>query len=104
MAETQIAEFLGRYGLVGAVVLVLLLYRKPLLDMLGRATRDPLVESLGAQNNHFAENNRLLRTMGPTLLSVESLLRQSLKEAERHTQLLEEIAGAQRILLDRGKR
>lgn len=31
MPEAQIGEFIGKFGLAGAVVLALLLYRKPLL-------------------------------------------------------------------------
>ncbi len=88
MAEAQIVEFVGKYGIVGALVLALLLYRKPLLDMLGRATRDPLVESLGAQNMHFADNNRMMHAMGPVLASVDGTLKSILREQEAQTRLL----------------
>lgn len=88
MAEAQIGEFIGRFGLAGAVVLALLLYRKPLLDMLGRATRDPLVESLGAQNMHFADNNKMMQAMGPALVSIDATLKASLREQEAQTRLL----------------
>jgi hypothetical protein len=104
MAETQIADFIGAYGFVGAVVLVLLLYRKPVLDMLSRATRDPLVESLGAQNGHFEENNRLFKAMGPVLGSMDHTLKAILKEQESQTRALHELAADSRIILDRGKR
>ena len=91
MGETQIGEFIGKYGLVGAVVLALLFYRKPLLDMLGRATRDPLVESLGAQNMHFADNNRMMHAMGPTLISIDNTLKSILREQEAQSRLLNSI-------------
>jgi len=91
MGEAQIGEFIGKFGLVGAVVLALLLYRKPLLDMLWRATRDPLVESLGAQNAHFADNNRMMRAMGPTLASIDGTLKSILREQEAQSRLLNSI-------------
>lgn len=91
MVESQVAEFIAKFGLVGAVVLALLFYRKPLLDMLGRATRDPLVESLGAQNTHFADNNRMMHAMGPSLIGIDNTLKSILREQESQTRLLNSI-------------
>lgn len=91
MDATQIGEFIAKFGVVGGLVMVLLVYRKPLTDMLGRATRDPLIESLGAQNLHFADNNRMMHAMGPTLISIDGTLKLILREQEAQTRLLNSI-------------
>lgn len=95
MSETDFlkisAELIGTWGPIGAVMAILLAYHKPVLGMISRATRDPLVESLGAQNAHFDENNKIMKNMAPLLGSVDQSLKLLLREQERQTHFLREI-------------
>ena len=118
MIEPEIVEFFKQFGPLGIIAAVLLGYRGPIIGMLSRATRDPLIESLGAQNGHFEENNRLFKAMGPVLASMDATLKAllkeqeailkeqeaSLKEQQTQTRVLQEMAVDARVILDRGRR
>lgn len=111
MPESEFAQILKDFGPFGGIIFLLFFYKRPIAAMLSRATRDPLVESLGAQNGHFEENNRLFKAMGPVLGSMDHTLKAILKEQEAQTKeqeaqtrALHELAADSRIILDRGKR
>lgn len=104
MIEPEIVELFKQFGPLGIIAAVLLGYKGPIIGMLSRATRDPLIESLGAQNGHFEENNRLFKAMGPVLASMDATLKQSLIEHQAQTKLLQEMAVDARVILDRGRR
>lgn len=104
MIEPEIVDIFKLFGPIVGTVVVLLGYKGPIIGMLSRATRDPLIESLGAQNGHFEENNRLFKAMGPVLASMDATLKQSLIEHQAQTRLMQEMAVDARVILDRGRR
>lgn len=105
-----IAPALERWPILAVLVAVVVIYRKQILAAVQRSVRDPLVEALGEQNRHFADNNKLFVGLGPMLSDISGTLKtslsvlQDLREGqERQTKLLEELASIQRHILTETK-
>lgn len=103
MTEEQIRAIMAQWPIIGGILVALIIYHKPILAMLQRTTRDPLVEALAEQNRHFADNNKLFQGLGPVLSSMDATLKTALAEQQAQTQALHDLLAVQRHILTETK-
>ena len=101
----ELIEIWKDWGLLGLCIAGAIVYRQPILGLLARATRDPVVEVLTKQhevsvqqNSHFAENNLLFKALGPAHVTLIENTGETAEHAKETVRLLTDLLTVQRSI------